>query len=261
VKAAKAAATNAPAPTRARARRGRSKRPRRIAGDWWEEIPSREHIPLEKRMADSIALSSKLSKLPIIGREEVEDVVRMVPSEINPILQAAGIEFVLAGAHGVSTWLAQPRATQDVDYIIREREARKAAEAILKKYPTMELEKHADVWRFKRGDEYVIDLILTRAALFKRVFTEFIESGSARQKFRVPKLEAALAMKFASMVGHYRRLTRAKQDAVDFMSMVEANSVIDVVLLRELGELVYSGGGDEVLGYVKDVRAGRNLKI
>lgn len=177
------------------ARKRHTRKPRRRAGDWYEEIPSREHIPFEKRTIDSIEISSTLSKLPMLGREEAEDVVRMVPGEINPILRAANIEFVLVGAHGLATWLAQPRATQDVDYIIRECDARRAAEAIQRQLPVLVLEKHPDVWRFQRDGQYVLDLILTRTLLHKRVYKEFVEAGKGKSRYRVPKIEAALAMK------------------------------------------------------------------
>jgi hypothetical protein len=41
--------------------------------------------------------------------------------------------------------------------------------------------------------------------------------------------------------------------------MVESNSEIDLEKLRELGELVYPGGGAEVLEMVRQVRAGGKL--
>ena len=212
-------------------------------------------------MTESIELSSFLSKRPMLGREEPEDVLRMVPEELIPLLHKAGVDFVLAGAHGISGWLAQPRATQDVDFIIRIKDKQKATQAILTKYPKLELEKHPDVWRFKIGEEYLVDLILTRAPLFKRVISEFEDIEIKGIKAKAPKLEAALAMKFASMIGHYRKLERKYIDAGDFASMVSSNSTIDAGLLGELGELVYSGGGAEIVKMVENVRAGRTLEI
>ena len=51
------------------------------------------------------------------------------------------------------------------------------------------------------------------------------------------------------------------QDAVDFMAMLEVNAELETALLRELGELVYPGGGVDIERYVSDVRAGRKLEI
>ncbi len=213
------------------------------------------------RHAQSIELSSFLSKRPLLGREQKKDVIRMVPEDVAPCLLAAHVEFVLAGAHGISGWMVEPRSTQDVDFLIRAKDKQHATDAILKKFPDLEIEKHPDVWRFKKNEQYLIDLMLTNAPLFKRVFTETATIRLNRRVLKVPKLEAALAMKFASMTGHYRNLRKKKQDAVDFMSVVERNTEINEELLRELGELVYPGGGADVLKYVEDVRAGRNLEI
>jgi len=213
------------------------------------------------RHAESIKVSSFLSKLPVIGREQKEDVKRMAPEELIPLLQNAGVDFILAGAHGIGGWMAEPRATQDVDFIIRLKDRQRATYALLAKLPHLEVEKHPDVWRFKSGEQYVVDLILARAPLFKRVLKEFKTTRIAKREVKIPKLEAALAMKFASMTGHYRNLLRKKQDAVDFMSMLEKNEAVNLDLLRELGELVYPGGGLDLERYVSDVRAGRNLEI
>jgi hypothetical protein len=213
------------------------------------------------RHAESIKVSSFLSKLPVIGREQKEDVKRMAPEELIPLLQNAGVDFVLAGAHGIAGWMAEPRATQDVDFIIRIRDKQKATDALLAKHPNLEIEKHPDVWRFKSGEQYVVDLILTRAPLFRRVIKEFKTTRIGKREAKVPKLEAALAMKFASMTGHWRKLEKKYSDASDFASMARHNPAINEGLLRELGELVYPGGGVDLVRYVEDVRAGRKLEI
>jgi len=51
------------------------------------------------------------------------------------------------------------------------------------------------------------------------------------------------------------------QDAADFAAVVAGNKSIDLDLLRQLGKIIYSGGGDEVLRYVANVRAGRTFSV
>ena len=46
---------------------------------------------------------------------------------------------------------------------------------------------------------------------------------------------------------------------LDFMHIVTVNAEIDLVLLEELGELVYAGGGAEILKLVADVRRAGKL--
>jgi len=152
------------------------------------------------------------------------------------------------------------RATEDVDFLIRTKDRQKAADSILKKYSDLMVEKHLDVWRLNLEGKTLIDLMLNRSPLYKRVFTEFVEIRVGRRKMKVPKLEAALAMKFAAMTGHYRKEVKSYYDAGDFAGMVKKNKNIDLDLLRQLGELNYSGGGDEVVKYIDDVRAGRRLE-
>ena len=68
-------------------------------------------------------------------------------------------------------------------------------------------------------------------------------------------------MKFAAMTGHYRDWRKKYIDAGDFMSVVEKNAKLNLVLLAELGELHYPGAGAELLKYVEDARSGRKLEI
>ena len=184
----------------------------------------------------------------------------MVPGDLVPALKASGIEFMLAGAHGVSVWMSDPRATQDVDFIIRVKDKLKAANAILTKFPALQQEKNPDVWRYQIDGKYLVDLILTTTPLHKRVFTEFSETRVDRLKVRVPKVEAALAMKFAAMTGHYRNFIKKHKDASDFID-IATNNKVDLDLLNDLGELHYSGGGLELRKYVEDARSGKRLEI
>ena len=58
-----------------------------------------------------------------------------------------------------------------------------------------------------------------------------------------------------------RRLLDKQQDGLDFARIVTVNAGIDLVLLEELGELVYPGGGVEILKLVADVRAGKLIQF
>jgi hypothetical protein len=205
--------------------------------DWRDQFKGVIDRPSNLSFEECIALSSKLSKLPMIGREQQWEVIRVVPGDIVPVLKAFDIDFMLVGAHGVSGWMMEPRATQDVNVLIRPRDKTKAAQAILKKYPDMELEKCPQVWRFRKHGQVLLDLMLAFSALHKRVFKEFEFIRIANVQVKIPKVECALAMKFTAMVGHYRLPRKKHIDAGDFMSIVEKNSKLDLDFLQELGEL------------------------
>ena len=63
------------------------------------------------------------------------------------------------------------------------------------------------------------------------------------------------------MTSPARRLLDKQQDGLDFARIVSVNDAIDLGLLESLGELVYAGGGKEILKLVADVRAGKRLEF
>lgn len=210
---------------------------------------------------ESVSLSSRLSKLPIIGREQRREVIRMVPADVVQLLSAESIDFVLVGAHGVSGWMMEPRATQDVDLLIKPRDKTKTARCLMAKFTDLKIEKHPDVWRFGKQNQILIDLMLANTPLHKRVLTETDEVRIARTRVKIPRVECALVMKFAAMTGFYRKLAKKYIDAGDFASIVEKNKKLNLDLLHELGELHYPGGGAEIKKYVEDARAGKRMEI
>ena len=215
------------------------------------------NLPFDK----CIELSSQLSKIPINNFEEEWEVIRVVPKDIVPILHSRKIDFMLVGAHGLSGWLMQERGTQDVDILLRDKDKSKAAQAILKKFHGMILEKCPEVWRFSKDGQQLLDLMLTVSPFHKRIFKEFDFTTVAAIKVKIPKVECSLAMKWSAMTGHYRNWGKKHLDAADFISVVEKNQKLNFALLRELGELRYERGGSELIGYVEDARAGRRLEI
>jgi hypothetical protein len=77
----------------------------------------------------------------------------------------------------------------------------------------------------------------------------------------VPTLEMALACKFAPMISLTRMDEKKLIDAADFIDMVKRNADIDLEALEELGNVVYNGGGQEILELVRRVRAGEKLEL
>jgi hypothetical protein len=77
----------------------------------------------------------------------------------------------------------------------------------------------------------------------------------------VPSAEAAMAQKFCSMINPARPVDDRMQDAVDFSRAAKLQKKASLALLRELGELVYAGGGDAIIKLVEDSRAGRTLEL
>ena len=68
-------------------------------------------------------------------------------------------------------------------------------------------------------------------------------------------------MKFAPMVSLYRADVDKYQDASDFGRMALNTADLNLDKLAALGELVYPGGGKEILEMVRRVRAGEQLML
>jgi len=202
----------------------------------------------------SLAKSTALS--------EYYDPTMILPLDVISVLNRARISFVLVGLHGVSGWMKEPRATQDVDIIVSAKHHKKALRELIVAFPNLEADEQEVVTRLRdRATHEVAIDVMKPNELYRAAFkhTETITAG--KQKYRIPCLEMALAMKFAPMISLNRREEDKLQDAHDFILMVKANRDIDLKKLSELGDLVYSTGGIELLELVRKVRAGEKLLL
>jgi hypothetical protein len=177
------------------------------------------------------------------------------------------IRFVLTGAYGISGWTGKPRATQDVDILVKGgRTQARAVSAIKALYPHLQTRDFAGVtaFLFPGEKESVIDVTYPHRedleeTLANPVWTEDKEHGL---RYRVPSLEAALANKYGAMLTPTRDPRKRGQDAVDFAWMVthsldEGRQPIDLTNLEALGEKVWpAGGGKELLRLVEQAKAG-----
>jgi hypothetical protein len=203
------------------------------------------------RLADDIALGAQLAKMQNrpIGPEDVARVLRL-----------AGVEFVLVGAHAANGYTGRPRATVDVDVIPKF--PKKAVEAISAAFPQLAVHDTPVVTRFKDGTLEAIDVMKPNASkLWGRLLKETRGVKVGAETILVPVVEGVLAAKFSAMSSPTRGRGDKMIDGGDFIHIVEANPAINLELLRDLGELVFPGGGAFVVRLIGDVRAGRKLEI
>ncbi|HEY1683338.1 MAG TPA: hypothetical protein VGG19_01125 [Tepidisphaeraceae bacterium] len=203
------------------------------------------------RLDEDINLSERLSRMQ--GQE-------IGPSDVVKVLQNGGVKHVLVGAHAISAWAGDPRATIDVDLIAsRPAQAKKVLSAA---FPHLTVEEHPVVIRFKMNGREAIDVIRpTSSAIFKAALKHSVKVKIAGVLADAPQLEMALALKFAAMISITRQIKDKYQDAHDFIAMVQHNSRIDLSKIEAFGELVYSGGAKEILKLVEDAKAGRRLEF
>lgn len=213
----------------------------------------------QQRHSEASRISSELTQ---IFRRMYRPTATMIPhDEIIKLLNGAGVKFVLMGTHGVGGWRSEPRATQDVDVLVRPAHHRKAVRTIRKAYPDLIMDDQIVVTRFTDPATgfVILDLMRPYEKVLKAVFKN---TKSVGRTHRIPDLEMSLATKYAAMVSPNRTTKKKYTDANDFMDIVEYHqNDIDLAKLKRLGEKVYRGGGAEILKYVEDAKAGRQLEL
>jgi hypothetical protein len=187
----------------------------------------------------------------------------IAPMEVIRVLNAAHVRFMLAGAHGIGGWLDEARATQDVDVVVGHRQHQKATRALVAAFPGLVVDDQEVVVRLMdpESGKVLIDIMKANQPLYREALKHTHTVEAEGHSYKIPSLEMALAMKFGPMVSIVRADAKKYRDASDFMLMVKANPNIDLELLAELGELVYSGGGKEIVEVVRKIRAGEKLQL
>lgn len=185
------------------------------------------------------------------------------PLDVIRVLNREKISFVLVGAYGLSGWRSQARATEDVDVVVAIRQVAKAVRALTRAFPHLEPDDVEVVVRLrdKESKEVAIDVMKPLQPPYHLIFKHTKKVTAGKESYRVPTLEMALACKFAPMISLARVDERKLQDAADFIDIVKKNANIDLEALEELGDVVYNGGGKEILELVRRVRAGEKLKL
>jgi hypothetical protein len=115
--------------------------------------------------------------------------------------------------------------------------------------------------RDKKTADVLIDVMKPVQEPTRSVFKNYVTVKEKKETYRIPTLEMGLVLKFAPMISLNRADEDKHQDAHDFIRMVKNNAEIDLEKIEGLGDLVYNGGGKEILELVRRVRAGEKLEL
>lgn len=207
----------------------------------------------------ALQISSTLTEWFYEMRREPKAMAR--PKKVIRVLNEVGARFVVMGTHGIVGYRSEARATQDVDVLVAKRDHSRAVRAIRAAYPKLGVQDTAVVTRFihPATNKVVIDLMKPSFPLFRMVFRYCV---AVEQEYFIPDLEMALASKFAAMVSPNRAPAKKLIDAGDFVDVVLYNrGVLDLRKLRRFGDIVYPGGGKEMMQLISDIDAGRQIQL
>lgn len=183
------------------------------------------------------------------------------PKDVAAVLNAAKVKYVLVGAHAANGYTSAPRNTIDVDILARY--PKQACSVLAKAFPHLTPYDTPVVVRFKRADgDVAIDVMKPGSPPLWR---ELIKIAKAvridGELIPIPPVEGVLAAKLAAMTSPARLIEKKMFDGGDFIAIVRANPEINLKLLERLGDLVYTGGGKEILKLFADAKAGKRLEF
>ena len=181
-------------------------------------------------------------------------------------LKSKKIPFVLTGMHGIASWLGRPRATHDIDLLVRGgNNYARAVRALKNLYPELEVRVLEGISAFFAPGEKqsLIDVAYPMRGDLEATLDTAVWIVEDGLKFRVPSLEAALANKFGAAISPSRPAGKRGTGLIDFYNTVlhsqeDGRAPINLQVLARLGEKVLpSGGGAEILRLVDEAKADR----
>jgi len=196
-----------------------------------------------------------------------------VKVELRQILESLTnkkIPFVLTGQYGNSNWTGRPRATHDIDLLVKAgRNFERVINALKALYPELVVRRFTGLTGFfvPGENQSVIDVSCPQRPDNEETLRTAIWLEDAGLRYRIPKLEAALANKYGAMLSLGRDPGKRLVDAGDFTFMVKHASEpgrdsIDMQELARIGEKVWpGGGGQEITRLVQVVQSGKVLAL
>lgn len=209
---------------------------------------------------------SNLTKSFELSSQQVGDAID--PLEVAAVFEKEKLSYVLIGGHLMSFYTGIARATVDVDFIVGGKDFQKATKLIKSHYDQLSENNKVhhvtyDSKSSKTIDRERIDLVKDTFSLFSAVVNRYsITLRAGKESIKVPTIEAAIALKFAACISPYRGDDDKPVDQSDLMKLIKSRSEKpDERKLKELGDLIYSGGGKELIVVVDDVIAGKRINL
>jgi hypothetical protein len=180
-------------------------------------------------------------------------------------LKAEEIEWVMVGAEAVNIYLARPRATVDVDIVVRQKHLRKVKKILkelcsgLKDGDLKDTEVHFKGTLSDDPNRLEVDVIKSQShelfgiALDERVVVDGVP---------VPRVEVLLALKFLSAVSPWRSEADKHMDISDFIRAFKENrSRIDRILLIDLASRAHKNARKEFEEFLDAVEKDRPVTL
>jgi len=165
----------------------------------------------------------------------------MKAAEFFERLDEAGIDWVLVGAAAMNHYLPRPRATLDVDVVVRQKDIPKA-KLVLNEVCTdvRETEVHFHGVLSPDPSRLETDVIKSQS---HELFGIALDRKTRIEAVSIVPVEVLLALKYLAAVSVWRAVEDKRMDVADFTRTFKANrSRIDRTLLIELASRAHATG-------------------
>ncbi len=199
-----------------------------------------------------------------ISSQQIEDAIN--PLEAAALFEDQKLSYVLIGGHMLSFYTGIARATVDVDFIIGNADFSQASKTINKFYQQFKETDHIYHVTYDTKKNVVdperIDLIKDTFPLFREVVKQYSTTfREGKYTVKIPTIEAAVALKFAASISPNRGDENKSIDNADLLRLIKSIEKLDQKTLLALGELIYTGGGKELVSVVKDMKSGQSVSL
>lgn len=164
-------------------------------------------------------------------------------------------DWALVGAHATGM-LTEPRATQDVDFVVDQARFPEVLEAVRAEFPGLEI---LDIGPAVRLQPISIDLIRSGT---HSLFGEALRSARKIEEWRVPDVESLIALKYLAAIGIWRDRRKRAVDMADLIALYQDHKIrLDRERLIRLGGTAYPGAEREFAALLDRIDRGDPISI
>lgn len=185
------------------------------------------------------------------------------PRRIISVLRRARVPLVLVGHYGFDGWLQETRQCQIVEIIIRPRSGCTTLRLLTAAFSSLAWQGVGSRFDFlhKKSAKRLISIQLAEEPLELATFDQSLRVFlTPSLTYRIPSLEMALALRFASMT-QLPWCAEKYYHAAQFVRMAKINLDVDWKRLRSVGDLIGPSQGRKLVRKVRDLHAGKRFQL
>lgn len=184
------------------------------------------------------------------------------PAQVAKLLNDAGIDFVIIGAHALGVHTKEPRATADVDVVVSDvPEAVKALRNIRPNTKVLDLGDAVGKRIATAKGIELVDILLPTGGVRGELFKHRIKITLDGQSASIPTLTAMLALKWLAMFSPSRKGSKQIIDRGDFIQLIETHPTANLVAVAKLVGKASQTLANQLLYDMKEFKKTGNIKL